>query len=147
MFTKHNIFSILTLSIVILNTAIALFHSKNVLSGLVHFSSWEETTYWLITAAAIGFSIYGGILVGMKKRIGLKICFWVYAIQLFGVITESYNFVISLGLNVSTSTDLGILFSLKGMSIEFNLVALSVLILSGISLSTLKKAQSDIDCT
>ena len=147
MFNKHNVFSFLTCSIVLLNAAIALFYSENVFSGLVNFSSWEETAYWLITAAAIGFSVYGGILLGLKRRIGLMICFWVYAIQLFGVITESYNLAIVLGLNVSTSTDLGMLFDLQGMSLEFNLVALLVLILSGISLSTLKKPQSGTNYT
>lgn len=147
MFTKHNIFSLLTCSVVLLNAAIALIYSGNIFSGLIYFSSWEETAYWLIVAVAIGFSIYGGILIALKRLVGFKVCFWAYAIQLFGVITESYNFVVVFGLNVSTSTDLGILFDLEGMSFELNLIALMVLVLTGVSFSSLKKDQSGAHCT
>jgi hypothetical protein len=147
MFNKHNMFSFFVFSIVLLNGVLALFYGGNIFSGLLNFSSWEETAYCLVMAAAIGFSIYGGTLVAFKQLIGLKICIWVYAIQLFGVITESFNFVIIVGFNISTSTDLSMLFNLHGTSLEFNLVALLVLILSGISLSTLKRVQSDTNCT
>ena len=147
MFSQHNIFSALTIGIVLINAAIALLHSGKIFTGLIYYSSWEESVYWLITAVTIGLSIYGGALVVRKRLVGFKICFWVYAITLFGVITESYNFVIAIGLNVSTSTDLGALFDLDEISFEFNLVALLVVVLSGLSISSLKKDQPDIDCT
>lgn len=147
MFTQHNVLSVLVCSIVLLNAAIALVYSGNIFTGLINYSSWEETAYWLVTAVAIGLSIYGGVLVALKRLVGLRICFWAYIIQLFGVITESYNFVIVFGLNVSTSTDLGILLDLEGISFEFNLIALLVVVLTGISFSSLKKDQSGIHCT
>lgn len=147
MYSQHSVLSLLTCIIVLLNAVIALIYSGNIFTGLIHYSSWEETAYWLITAIAIGLSIYGGVLVALKRLVGFKICFWAYAIQLFGVITKSYNFVIVFGLNVSTSTDLGILFDLEGISFEFNLIALLVVVLTGFSFSSLNKVQSDNHCT
>jgi hypothetical protein len=46
-------FSFLVFSIVLLNGVLALFYSGNILSGLLNFSSWEETAYCLVMAAEI----------------------------------------------------------------------------------------------
>ena len=147
MFIKHNIFTTLLFICVLANGALALFNSQNIISGLINFSTWEETVYWLVSLVAICVSIYGGILVFQKKRVGLAVCLGVYAIQLFGVITSSYNYIIIVGLYVSWSLDLGILFNLEASSVDMNLVALIIVILSGISLSTISKIQQRENCT
>lgn len=143
MFFKHNIFTILVFSIVLANGLLALFSSEDAFSGLISFTSLEETAYWLINLLALILSIVGGALVLRKKRAGLQICFWVYAIQLLGVVTESYNFVIVVGLYVAWSLDLGFLLDLRNMSVEINLVALLVTLLSIVSLSSVDKTQRE----
>jgi len=129
MFKNHNAFTILLVICVLINGVVAVFNSQNIVLGLINFSTLAEAIYWLVSLVIIVFSIWGGILVLKKKQVGLKICFWVYVLQLIGVITSSHNYVLIVGVSVAWSIDL------EGSSLDINLVALALVFLSTVSLS------------
>lgn len=129
MFKNHNAFTILLVICVLINGVVAVFNSQNIVLGLINFSTLAEAIYWLVSLVIIVFSIWGGTLVLKKKQVGLKICFWVYVLQLIGVITSSHNYVLIVGVSVAWSIDL------VGSSLDINLVALAVVFLSTVSLS------------
>jgi hypothetical protein len=147
MFKKHNVFTILLTCCVLANSLLAVISGKNIISGLLYFSSLEETLYWLVSLVAICLSFCGGILILRKKRSGIILCLGIYAIQLFGVITSSYNYIIIVGLYIAWSIDLGVLSNIEGSSLEINLVALTIVILSVISLYKISKVSNSEHCT
>jgi hypothetical protein len=141
MFKNHNALTILLVICVLVNGVVAVFNSQNIILGLINFSTLAETIYWLVSLIIIVFSILGGILVVKKKQLGLKICLWVYVLQLIGVITSSHNYGLIVGVSVAWSIDL------EGSSLDINLVALAVVVLSSISLSNVGKTPQNENCT
>ena len=140
-FKSHNAFTILLVICVLVNGVVAVFNSQNIILGLINFSTLAETIYWLVSLIIIVLSILGGILVLKKKLLGLKICLWVYVLQLIGVITSSHNYALIVGVSVAWSIDL------EGSSLDINLVALAVVILSSLSLSNVSKTPRNENCT
>jgi hypothetical protein len=136
MFKHHNIFSISAVTLIFLDCFVEIYSFASL--GTVLQMGFDYNFFLAILIFVLMVSSFiGAVALVFKRNFALKLCFLLYIVQILGFIYNEAYYVLSFGLWISWSTEIG------DLSIEINLVAAFISALIFMAIKSLGKVTDD----